>query len=551
VSKTMEQVRRDWQTAIEGQVQDKRIPSISYALVDRDGVLTSGHACADTLPYEVGDDSVFRVGSCSKMFTGIALMQFAAQGKIDLDEDVSTYIPGFAPRNPLAATDSPRTAGRVTLRKLMSHTSGMVREASLGHYLDDSPVSMDAMIDELKTSTLKENPDGGVFRYSNAGIGVVGCVIQQLAGTDFARYVQQSVLAPLGMHDSSFVQTESLRRRLCPAYMWTFDEDIPAPVFDMGGGGAAGNLFSTIPDMCRFMRAMLRGGFTESGGSVLSTKALHSMWEPIGRCGDTAYGLTFGVGDLDGWRTVGHNGAVYGYATQLTLLPEAGLGVVLCATLDATNEILTRLGQYGLRLALASRGMGQRPDPLPTYRVIPACQLATAPGDFVAPSTGERVRIVAKDGRLYLLIDDLPLRLQADSDTEFVIDGRVFGPGGPFPPVRYVSGEGGQPDALHWKGTEWTRATDLGPEVTPDEYLPFVGKYGPDFNVTHVFHSGGRLKCTIEYFFTHSLERVSEKIFKMHGPLYEGETLEFDARDARGRRGILVGPMFLFRHREV
>ena len=362
---TIEEIAREWKAAIEHQVQDKRIPSISYALVDREGTLASGHATSAGVTHDVSDESVFRVGSCSKMFTGLALMQFVAQGEIDLDVDVSEYIPGFHPRNPFAKTDAPPSSGRVTLRKLMSHTSGLVREPSIGHYLDDSEVSMEAMVEELKTSTLKEDPDGGVFQYSNAGLSVVGYLVQQLSGIDFAQHIQQRVLAPLGMHDSSFVQTESLRSRLCPAYMWTFNEDIPAPVFDMGGGGAAGNLFSTIPDMSKFVGAMLRGGFAESGASVLSAKALHSMWEPIGRQARGAYGLTFGVGDLDGWKAVGHNGAVYGYATQLTFLPEADLGVVLCATLDMTNEILARLALYGLRLGLAARGMGPTPDPLP------------------------------------------------------------------------------------------------------------------------------------------------------------------------------------------
>ena len=547
VKPTIKEIGQEWRTAVEHQVRDKRIPSISYALVDREGTLASGHATAAGLPHPVTDESVFRVGSCSKMFTGIALMQFATQGKIELDADVSKYVPGFAPINPFAANDAAPTTGRVTLRKLMSHTSGLVREPSIGHYLDDTEVSMEAMVEELKTSTLKEDPDGGVFQYSNAGISVVGYLVQQLAGVPFAEHVRRSVLEPLGMHDSSFVQTESLRRRLCPAFMWTFDEDIPAPVFDMGGGGAAGNLFSTIPDMSRFTRAMLRGGFTDSDVSILPTGTLHSMWQPIGHSASAAYGLTFGVADLDGWRAIGHNGAVYGYATQLTFLPEADLGVVLCATLDMTNEILVRLAQYGLRLGLAARGMGRRPDPLPTYRSIPEDRLDALAGDYANASTGERVRIVARAGRLYLLVDDLPLRLQASSETEFAVDGRAFGPLGPFPSVRFVREEGGRSTMLRWKDAEWTRVTNLEPEIVPDEYAGFIGEYGPDFNITSIFYSGGELKCTIEYFYTHTLHRISDRTFKMHGLLYDDETLEFDARDREGRTGIRVGPMFLAR----
>ena len=545
----MDGVKRELEAAISCEVQDKRIPSISYALVDREGTLSSGHITLDEAAAPVTDDSIFRVGSCSKMFTGIALMQMVEQGRVDLDKDIAEYVPGFSPRNPFAQTTPSRSKGLVTLRKLMSHTAGMVREATVGHYLDDSNVSMEEMVDELKTSTLKEDPDGGIFQYSNAGVAVVGYVVQRAAGVDFATYVQEHVLDPLGMVKSSFVQTPYVREHLAPAYMWTFERDFPAPVFDMGGGGAAGNLFSTIPEMAEFVRTMLRGGFTESGRSVLSTGTLHRMWEPIGRKGKAAYGLTFGLGSLDGWKSVGHNGAVYGYATQLAFLPEAGLGIVLCATLDMVNVLISRLGAYGLRLALAARRMGHRPDPRPSYQDVTEEQLRSLAGTFSDEASGETVSVVAEDSRLYLVVDDLPLRIQAKSGTGFEVDGRAFGPGSEYPhlSVAFESAPGGGSPSLTWKGVTWKRIVEPKVEAVPDEFLPYIGEYGPDFNITYVLFRGGQLKCTIEYFFTHTLEKLSDGVYRMHGLLYDDETLEFDARDGRGREGIRVGPMFLAR----
>jgi CubicO group peptidase (beta-lactamase class C family) len=545
----MDGVRCELEAAISHEVQDKRIPSISYALVDRQGTLASGHIRLDGVAHAVTDESIFRVGSCSKMFTGIALMQLVEQGRVDIDKDVAEYVPGFSPHNPFALAASSQSEGVVTLRKLMSHTAGMVREATVGHYLDDSDVSMEEMVEELKTSTLKEDPDGCVFQYSNAGVAVVGYAVQRVSGVDFATYVRENVLDPLGMEHSSFVQTPHIREHLAPAYMWTFERDFPAPVFAMGGGGAAGNLFSTIPEMAEFVRTMLRGGFTESGQALLSPGTLHSMWEPIGRRGKAAYGLTFGLGSLDGWKSVGHNGAVYGYATQLTFLPEAGLGVVLCATLDMVNGLISRLGAHGLRLALAARGMGRRPDPQPTYRDVTAEQLSALPGTFSDEASGETVNVVAKDSRLYLVVDDLPLRIQARSGTDFEVDGRAFGPGSEYPhlSVAFESPAGGGSPSLAWKGVTWKRIVEPKAEVVPDEFLPYLGEYGPDFNITYVFFGGGKLKCTIEYFFTHSLEKLSDGVYKMHGLLYDDETLEFNASDGRGRGGIRVGPMFLAR----
>lgn len=549
MDRRMDDVKRELEAAISREVQDKRIPSISYALVDRRGTLASGHITLDGVAHAVTDESIFRVGSCSKMFTGIALMQLVERGRVDIDKDVAEYVPGFSPHNPFAQAAPSQSGGLVTLRKLMSHTAGMVREATVGHYLDDADVSMEEMVEELKTSTLKEDPDGRVFQYSNAGVVVVGYVVQRVAGVDFATYVRENVLDPLGMERSSLVQTPYIREHLAPACMWTFERDFPAPVFDMGGGGAAGNLFSTVPEMAEFVRTMLRGGFTESGQALLPAGTLHSMWEPIGRKGKAAYGMTFGLGCLDGWKSVGHNGAVYGYATQLAFLPGAGLGVVLCATLDMVNGVISRLGTYGLRLALAARGMGRRPDPQPTYQDVTAEQLRSLPGTFSDEAGGEAVTVVAKDSRLYLVVDDLPLRIQAKSGTDFEVDGRAFGPGSEYPnlSVAFESAtEGGSP-SLTWKGVTWKRIVEPKAEAVPDEFLPYVGEYGPDFNITYVFFGGGKLKCTIEYFFTHTLEKLSDGVYKMHGLLYDDETLEFNAADGRGREGIRVGPMFLAR----
>jgi len=549
VDRRMDGVRRELEAAISHEVQDKRIPSISYALVDRQGMLASGHVTLDGVAHAVTDESIFRVGSCSKMFTGIALMQLVEQGRVDIDKDVAEYVPGFSPHNPFAQAAPSQSEGLVTLRKLMSHTAGMVREATVGHYLDDSDVSMEEMLEELKTSTLKEDPDACVFQYSNAGVAVVGYVVQRVSGVDLATYVRENVLDPLGMERSSFVQTPYIREHLAPACMWTFERDFPAPVFDMGGGGAAGNLFSTIPEMAQFVRTMLRGGFTKSGQALLPTGTLHSMWEPIGRRGKVAYGLTFGLGSLDGWKSVGHNGAVYGYATQLAFLPEAGLGVVLCATLDMVNGVISRLGAYGLRLALVARGMGRCPDPQPTYRDVTAEQLRSLPGTFSDEASGEAVNVVAKDSRLYLVVDDLPLRIQAKSGTDFEVDGRAFGPGSEYPhlSVAFESATEGGSTSLTWKGVTWKRIAEPKEEAVPSEFVPYVGEYGPDFNITHVFFGGGKLKCTIEYFFTHTLEKLSDGVYKMHGLLYDDETLEFNASDGQGREGIRVGPMFLAR----
>ncbi|OWJ65694.1 serine hydrolase domain-containing protein [Inquilinus limosus] len=534
--------------AIAHEVGDKALPSISYAVVDRDGLLATGHVVRPDLGHRLDGHSLFRIGSLTKMFTAIGIMQLAEKGLVDIDADVSAYIPGFRPVNPFAGRESGPYGSQVSLRKLMSHTSGLVREPKDGHYLDDRRPGLAVTVEGLKTSVLKEDPSVGIVHYSNAAIAVVGAVLERVSGMGYADYVARHIFEPLGMAESSASLTPGLMGRLAPAWMWDVDRDFPAPVFDLGGS-PAGAIVSTAPDMAKFASCMLRGGFTPDGRSVVSPAGLRQMWTVVGRpaaghSGSRGYGLGFGIADLDGWTSVGHGGAVYGYATQFVALPQAGLAVLTFSTLDFTNQIGTRLARRALRLALASRRMGRSPAPPAKHPPLTAAHLAAMPGLYQAADGSESVELREKDGRLYLMGEGVPLELKWRGGDAFTIDGRIYGEEAEYPHLDLTFGADG---VLGWKGKAWTRRNTVQ-EDTPAELAPHLGVYGPDFNPTYLFYADGRLKCLIEYFCTHDCEQLPDGSWRMHGILYEGETLELAARDEEGRTGIRVGPMFLVRH---
>ncbi|WP_343714306.1 serine hydrolase domain-containing protein [Inquilinus sp.] len=534
---------------IAHEVGDKAIPSISYAVVDRDALLATGHVVRPDLGHRLDDRSLFRIGSLTKMFTAIGIMQLAERGLVDIDADVSAYIPGFHPVNPFAGRESGPHGPQVSLRKLMSHTAGLVREPKDGHYLDDRRKRLEVTVEGLKTSVLKEDPSAGIMHYSNAGIAVVGWVLEQVSGLLYADYVTRHILAPLGMADSSATLVPEMRDRLAPAWMWDFDRDFPAPVFDLGGS-PAGAIFSTAPDMAKFAICMLRGGFAPDGRSILSPASLREMWTVVGKrpaghsSSQKGYGLCFGVGEVDGWLSVGHGGAVYGYSTQMAALPHAGLAALTFSTLDFSNQIGDRLAKRALQLALAQRRMGRPPAPAAKHPALTAAHRAAMPGVYQSADGEESVELREKDGRLYLMGEGVPLELKWRGGDAFTIDGRIYGEGADYPHLDLTfNGDG----VLGWKGKEWTRRNAVQSDVPPG-LAPHLGVYGPDFNPTHLFYADGRLKCLIEYFCTHDCEQLPDGSWRMHGILYEGETLELAARDEEGRSGIRVGPMFLVRH---
>src|SRR6185436_12732482 len=158
-------------TCIEAELADKRIPGLSIALVDgHEIVWARGFGLADRdrkIPATA--ETVYRVGSVSKLFTDIAVMQLVERGKLDLDAPVETYLPDFKPQNPYGVP--------VTLRRMMSHRSGLVRESPVGNYFDPDEPSLRETIASLNQTSLVYKPESK-SKYSNAAIAVVGAVLE-------------------------------------------------------------------------------------------------------------------------------------------------------------------------------------------------------------------------------------------------------------------------------------------------------------------------------------------------------------------------------------
>ena len=172
---------------IEHEVKDKEIPSLAIALVDGDKIVFArgfGSASADGKQPATAN-SVYRVGSVSKLFTDLCVMQLVAEGKLDLDADIQTYLPNFKPQNPFG--------GPITLRQLMSHQAGVVRESPVGHYFDDTSPSLADTIESVNSTALIYKP-GTRTKYSNVGVSAAGLVAEKLSGEPFEDYVRKAVL---------------------------------------------------------------------------------------------------------------------------------------------------------------------------------------------------------------------------------------------------------------------------------------------------------------------------------------------------------------------
>ena len=204
--------------------------------------------------------------------------------------------------------------------------------------------------------------------------------------------------------------------------MWTYDDRrFEAPKFLLGTG-PAGNLYSSVLDLSKFMSFIFNDGKT-GNGQVIQPETLKLMTSPQqdanGKPQD--FGIGFHVGNLDGNKLIGHGGAVYGFSTQLEALPERKLGVVAASALDGSNGVAQRLSHYALRLMIAH----QDKQPLPPYvrtGPVPA-ERGRALAGLYRPVDGDRfARITELNGKTYLLAGTFRNQLRAADDGTIMTD---------------------------------------------------------------------------------------------------------------------------------
>jgi CubicO group peptidase (beta-lactamase class C family)/D-alanyl-D-alanine dipeptidase len=501
---------------VESERDAKRLPAVSVALVaDGQIVYADGFGFADPRAKAPATaETVYRVGSVSKLFTDLAIMQHVEAGTLDLDKPVSDYLSGFQPRNPFLKP--------ITLRQMMCHRSGLVRESPVGHYFDATSPTLAATVDSLNDTTLVYPPETHT-KYSNAAIATVGYVLEKLESQPFALIAERRLLQPLGMSRSGFRLTPELSTHLAKAVMWTTDgREFPAPGFTLGTI-PAGNLYSTAVDLGEFVKMLLAKGQGREG-RIIKSESLDLMYSPqcIAPDEDGPFGIGFALSKLDGHRRVGHGGAVYGFATEVAALPEVGLGVVVIASRDCANGSARFLADTALRLLLA------RQEGKPLLEIKPS---APIPPEQGLPAEGryangdKHLDLFHQADHLYIQPPEGARSELRKTPSGWITDDAVS----PRIPVEFK-------DAVFTiKGTAFQREPERIPTEAPDLWRPLIGEYGWDHNVLYILEREGKLHALIEWFFLYPLEEVDVDVFAFpKSGLYDGERLIF-SRDEKGR----------------
>ena len=268
----------------------------------------------------IADQTMFRPGSVSKLFTWTAVMQQVQAGKLDLDRDVNDYLDFKIPE---------KFGKPITLRNLMTHTPGFEEG------IHDSFVKKASELYPLGDYMKKRMPDriyppGEVTAYSNYGASLAGYIVQRVSGEQYADYIANHILKPLGMTHSTFQQPlpASLEPFMSKGYVKASDEK-PVPFEDIETA-PAGALSATGTDMAHFMIAHLNGGAYD-GASILSPATVDLMHSPQSHMapGLNGFDLGFYQENRNGLRIIGHAGDTDPFHSDLHLLLDKNVGVFM------------------------------------------------------------------------------------------------------------------------------------------------------------------------------------------------------------------------------
>jgi CubicO group peptidase (beta-lactamase class C family) len=306
-------------------------PGAAVAVADRDGVVWArsyGHAdAAQTRP--VDDGMLFQIGSISKSFTAVCLLQLWERGELDLDAEVAALLPWF----PLAG---------VTVHHLLSHTGGII--CSLG----DPPSPAWEVLSLAETARA---PAGEHFWYSNVGYQALGFVLERLTGEPFADTYRREIMEPLGLDETEPLLTNALRARMAVGHEpldsdrgWRLGDPL-GPATWVEYRGADGSVCATAADLAAYGRL-----FLNDGAGVLSSAGLARMATPVAEDPDDGWWYGYGVSlrEVAGRRWIGHSGGMIGHHAQLWCDLDAGLAAAAVVNGKAGSALLA---EHALRAA--------------------------------------------------------------------------------------------------------------------------------------------------------------------------------------------------------
>jgi CubicO group peptidase (beta-lactamase class C family) len=344
---------------IQARMRAARIPGLALGVVRGEQIVyLKGFGVAGPDGRPVTPQTPFILGSTSKSITALAVMQLVEAGSLDLDAPVTAYLPWFR-------TADEAASARITVRNLLHQNSGLPVDAGRAGFAEDdqSDTALENGLHQLASVQLN-HPPGQTYEYANENYTLLGLIVQTVSGRSYEEYIQSEVFAPLQMDHSAASIGQPAVADLATGYRywfsWPFAFAAPYP----RQMTPAGFLISSAEDMAHYLSAHLNGG-AYGDSTVLSPGGVTTLHAPGARVGETSsYAMGWLVRGQPGAVRLEHSGDVSNFHSNLLLLPDEQLGVVILINANGVNNAAAVDDLVeGVAAILGGQSLSERADP--------------------------------------------------------------------------------------------------------------------------------------------------------------------------------------------
>ena len=466
---------------IARHMRETGAPGMTLALANRDGLIrASTYGYADTKAgLRVVPETMFEIGSVSKSFVSLCLLQLRDEGKLDLNKPVVEYLPWLKINSKFEA---------ITTHHILSHTGG----------LPGAPLLLDALLSELWTTYAP----GKRFLYSNTGYNILGFLIEAIDKRPFAESMRARILTPLGMTASSPIITNDLRKLMAVGYE-PLSEGKPFPIRGPLAEAqwlevdiAAGSIASTPADMAKYMRMLINHGalpkgrlISEDAFTLFTKPAINSPY----RGEPASYGYGLWVSDIEGHTRLRHTGGMVAFSSSIDVDLTAAMGAFASVNANLRGYRPVAVTKYAIELFNASLAGKSLPDPpAPPPAPDEVKNAADYAGIYTSPD-GKKLELAAEGEKLILVHHNRRIVLERAGGDRFIVKHPDFD--------RFLLGfvRENQQVTQAFHGPYWyTGAKYTGPKTfeTKKDWEAFAGHYNNDsawYGDTRVVLRNGQL----------------------------------------------------------
>jgi CubicO group peptidase (beta-lactamase class C family) len=323
---------KEYRNLLTSEIAKNNIAGLSIALVDKNGIIWSEGFGYDNIKDSIKatENSIYCIGSITKLFTGTAIMQLAESKKIDIDKPVTTYIPELKIKSLYGSIDS------ITTRLIMTHNSGFPSDLmglSSGH---ESHKNVVQYLNKQYTAFAPKY----ARIYSNLGYCFLGYEIEKVSNTDYSDYITRNIFGPLGMKDSFISNENASLKNVSRTYDYQKNQKNEEWFMELPAGG----IYSSVKDMSAFIRSWL-----QEKSPLLKTETVNSIFEPQKPNLSFNLGSEYGLGwDLRKTKfnfIAEHGGATLYYRAQIAINRYAGLGVIILSNSANAGAVTWRASE--------------------------------------------------------------------------------------------------------------------------------------------------------------------------------------------------------------